>query len=90
MSQKPTWTTHVHCQGPGCEKAANVNQPGEIRPGWLMVLQAPSPIEAAARMKEAGPRGLPPKKLAFCGFTCLYNWVAAYLPSKPSGKAKGE
>ncbi len=81
---KDAWITNVNCQGPDCTKTMRVNGPGELRPGWLLVTQPPMVAEI-----QKGPiGGQPPKPkfFPFCGFTCLYNWVAARLPSKRGRK----
>ncbi len=77
---KPPWTSNVNCQGPECTRTASVNGPGELRPGWLMVTQPGVILQPGG--KQVQGQKVAAKYFPFCGFTCLYNWVAARLPSK--------
>lgn len=77
---RPPWTTNVNCQGPNCQKTARVNQPGEVRKGWMVLLHPQMVLEPGG--KQAQGQAIPPKHYPFCSFTCAYNWVAARLPSK--------
>jgi len=67
------WTTTVKCQGPGCAKEVKVQQPGIVRPGWLILTKQSTPLANQQPKVEHFP---------FCSLTCLYNWTAARLPSK--------
>lgn len=78
------WMTRVHCQGPSCGKEANVNKPGEVRSGWIVLVNQ---IQVLDANKQTQPNQPPmPQYLPFCGLTCLYNWVKARLPSKRGKK----
>lgn len=67
------WTTSVKCQGPGCDKSARVNRPGEVRPGWLVLIKQGTVLTGQQPQMEQYP---------FCGMTCLFNWIKTRLPSK--------
>lgn len=67
------WTTTVKCQGPKCAKEAKVTRPGEVRPGWMVLVKQSAPLANQQAQVEQHP---------FCSLTCLHNWAAARLPSK--------